>query len=122
MFLLVEASVSIIDSDNVVQVEEGGIVNLTCLADGVPRPETIIWFKNGLYLNPAALSDRVQLTEFEVSGFRENGSYFGTQSVLTISSVSPALDSGLYTCRSSNGLGLPAIIDEPFVVDVTDGE
>ena len=87
----------------IIQANEHQTVNLTCVADGIPRPRTITWFRNGTLIDPV-LFPRLRITESEVVGFRSS-LYEGIESVLSIKDLRPNSDNGLYTCRSTDGIG-----------------
>lgn len=117
-FIIVEPEISTNDS-KVIQAHEHETVALSCTADGVPRPTSIFWFRNATLIDPA-LFKKINVTKFEVVGFREKG-YQGIKSTLRIRDVNPRSDSGLYSCRSSNGIGQPAILENPLELRIAKG-
>ena len=103
----------------IIQANEHQTVNLTCVADGIPRPRTITWFRNGTLIDPV-LFPRLRISESDVIGFRSS-LYEGIESVLSIENLNSNFDKGLYTCRSTNGIGLPAVLNEPFELRIIKG-
>ena len=104
--------------------ENGGIdftrqsresVSFTCTADGIPTP-TILWLRNGTLLQ-ASLNPRLSVSgETLSSGLRPNIAE-SRRSTLTISDLSER-DSGSYSCRASNQVGMTAELREPYRLTV----
>lgn len=116
--ILVEAAVTA-SGPVVIQAVQHSSVTLSCIADGVPRPSSIVWFRN-LTLIDTQLFQRINITEIAVDGFR-HPSYRGLKSVLTIEDVNPNTDTALYTCRTGNGVGQPAILGQPHNLRISKG-
>ena len=103
-----------------IRPDEHASVTLTCTADGVPRPSAIFWFRNGTLIDPL-LFRKINVTQSDIPGFRAGNSYPGITSMLTIADVNPRIDNGVYTCRSTNGIGQPAVLNYPYILKITQG-
>ena len=101
-------------------IEEHQSVTFTCIADGIPRPNNLRWFRNGTLIN-TDLFQRFDILESEVTGIRMNISsdIRGLRSTLIINDLLASIDNGFYNCRASNDVGLPATLSAPFQLDVT---
>ena len=93
-------------------------MSLTCRADGIPRPRAIFWFRNGTLIDPL-LFERINTTQANEEGFRQGN--LGILSTLTIRDVNPNIDNGVYTCRTTNGIGQPTVLQNPYILTVAQG-
>ena len=95
------------------------MISFNCTADGVPTP-TILWLRNG---TPLLIS---QNPRFSVSsntmrpGLRPDITE-SRRSVLTISELSER-DSGRYSCKATNEIGMTAELRAPYQLTVNPGE
>ena len=103
----------------IVELDEYDTATLTCIADGIPRPSAIFWFRNATLMNPV-LFRKINITQSEVAGYRQT-SYQGIESTLTIENINHRTDEGLYLCRSGNDIGQPAILAEPYNLRIIEG-
>ena len=85
-------------------------MSLSCTADGLPIP-SIQWLKDGCLLQ-TELNDRFFITEEVVSDHVYNLAET-TRSTLTLFELN-SVDSGVYTCQVYNGIGLVAVLEEPY--------
>ena len=84
----------------------------------MPRPTKIVWLRNQTFLEPK-LNNRIEILQLNVTGFRQT-SYEGLLSNLIVKNATDH-DNGMYTCRSSNGVGRPVILYESLLLTVTNG-
>ena len=99
-------------------LRSGGNISLSCTADGLPIPN-IQWFKDGRLLQ-TELNDRLFVTE-EVVLDRVYNLAETARSTLTLFELN-SVDSGEYTCRAYNEIGLVAVLREPYSLIVPRGK
>ena len=104
-------------TDESVTINETDSYSITCNATGIPAPMTFIWLKDGVVQNYTMNTDRISVSgpSPAVPYSTSNGIVQSVSQVLTISSAVDG-DSGMYTCRVSNGVGNDAIVTFPLVV------
>ena len=79
-------------------------------------PKDIVWFRNGTLLE-TRLHKRIHVIESELTSYDEVSR---VESILVIENANSLYDNGLYTCRSSNGIG-QQILHEPIVISLIRG-
>lgn len=106
---------------------EGEQFNLSCVADGIPRPN-IAWSRGGVIID-AGLQLRLSIsTSLTVPAFRSDiighrGYQWGVYSVLTITGLNAELDNGLYGCLANNIPGRGQTRQEtPYTLSVNRGK
>ena len=90
----------------------GNIVDLACLAYGIPLPN-ITWTKNGVPLNNNSITGRI--TTYE--GVIVEGGVALARSFLQICSLQTS-DDGQYSCVADNSIGIAATSDFELLVNV----
>ena len=103
----------------IVELNDYDTATFVCIADGIPRPTETFWFRNATFMDPV-LFKKITITSLETTGFRQTG-YQGIQSILKVENITRHSDIGLYLCRSSNGIGQPAILSEPYELRIITG-
>lgn len=92
---------------------------MSCIADGIPAPSKIYWFRNKTLLDPT-LFRKIQIISTEVPGFRTNISHDiqGLMSTLIISEPLYSIDNGDYVCIANNIMGTVSRITDPYKLDI----
>lgn len=88
--------------------QEGTRVKLTCQAEGHPNNITYRWYHNGVDVTLFQTRRNSVMGSIGLAGDGGSGARAAiyADGSLVIGSVSPD-DSGWYTCRPTNGLGIP---------------
>ena len=92
-------------------------ISLVAIADGIPQP-SILWLRDGIALQ-TSLNVRFEVMEEVVPGIRVDIP-FALKSTLTIWGLTNA-DTGEYSCRASNKIGMAVVLLEPYQVVVIPG-
>ena len=100
-------------------VNESTTVSFTCIADGIPPPSKIYWFRNKTSIDTRFLR-RVSIVETQGPGFRSNvtQNIRGLNSTLIISDPLYSVDNGEYSCRATNQYGVPAVLKDSFILTI----
>ena len=85
--------------------DEGDSLVLTCVSDGIPRPN-ILWIRDGAVIDPNLLSRVTVSATTPQPAFRTDirghlGDKWGSNSTLTITELT-IQDRGGYSCQTSN--------------------
>ena len=94
-------------------------VSFTCTADGIPTP-AILWLQNGSLLQTSQ-SPRFSVSNETVRPGLRPDITERRRSVLTISDLSER-DSGRYSCKATNRIGMTAELRAPYRLTVNPGE
>lgn len=115
---IVEADIKAIDSLHL-STQDRQSINMSCIADGIPAPSKIYWFRNKTLLDPT-LFRKIQIISTEVPGFRTNISHDiqGLRSTLIISEPLYSIDNGDYVCIANNMIGTIARITDPYKLNI----
>ena len=96
-------------------LSSGENVSLSCTVDGSPVAD-IVWLRNGQFLQ-TRLNNRFQILEESVPSIRVDVLY-AKRSILTIVDLTGG-DSGLYSCKASNGFSSAALLQQPYQLSIT---
>lgn len=115
---IVEADIKAVDSLHL-STQDRQSINMSCIADGIPPPSKIYWFRNKTLLDPT-LFRKIQIISTEVPGFRTNISHDiqGLRSTLIIPEPLYSIDNGDYVCIANNMIGTVAQITDPYKLDI----
>ena len=112
-------------NNSLVTINETYTYNIACNATGIPAPMTFIWLKDGVVQNYSINTDRISVSQLSdpVPYSTSDGVVQSVLQVLTISSAvglttnsAMGNDSGVYSCRVSNGVGDNASVNVQLVV------
>ena len=103
--------------DSVFTINQTDTYNITCNATGIPAPMTFIWLKDGVVQDYSVNTDRISVSQPSdpVPYSTTDGVVWSVSQVLTISEA-VRIDSGMYTCQVSNGVGDDANVTVELVV------
>ena len=116
---LVPAQLNITSGDTK-NLREGDNITLICVADGIPRP-TIIWFFKETIIN---LKPRVEIIPTYQRAFRPDVQLVpGNNTIISsliVINVDREADGGRYVCQASNTIGSPQLLQQPFILNITE--
>ncbi len=108
------------DSELIHTLVEEDNVTFECMASAIPVPK-IIWVANN-HLVQATLNVRMQQDEEVFRGVYQRPDVpDAIRSRLTVTMLRER-DSGDYVCRADIGLGQPAVLPQPFSLNVTESK